>query len=74
MAAARAQIAANGGFADAYADFVQKTMAVMQQHAASGGVTTAQDLAEAVCRAATDPDCPMILPADADAIAWFKDC
>jgi len=69
---ARAQIAANGGFPDAYADFVQHTMADMQQHAASGEVTTAKDVAEAVFRAATDPDCPMILPAGADAVAWSQ--
>jgi NAD(P)-dependent dehydrogenase (short-subunit alcohol dehydrogenase family) len=69
---ARAQIAANGGFPDAYAGFVQQTMAAMQQHAASGQVTTARDVAEAVFRAATDPDCPMILPAGADAIAWSE--
>ncbi len=31
-----------------------------------------QDVARAVFRAATDPDCPMILPAGADAIAWSK--
>jgi NAD(P)-dependent dehydrogenase (short-subunit alcohol dehydrogenase family) len=69
---ARAQIAASGGFPEAYAGFVQETMAGMQQHAASGEVTTAQDVAEAVFRAATDPDCPMILPAGADAIAWSQ--
>ncbi len=69
---ARAQIAASGGFPDAYADFAQQTMSAMQQHAASGEVTTAQDVAEAVFRAATDPDCPMILPAGADANAWSQ--
>ncbi len=69
---ARAQIAASGGFPDAYAGFVQQTMAGMQHRAASGEVTTAQDVAEAVFRAATDPDCPMILPAGADAIAWSE--
>ncbi|WP_428390851.1 SDR family oxidoreductase [Lichenicoccus sp.] len=69
---ARARVAANGGFPDAYAGFVEQTMAAMQQHAASGAVTTAQDVAEAVFRAATDPDCPMILPAGADAIAWSE--
>ena len=62
----------NGGFPKAYAGFVQQTMAAMQQHAASDEVTTAQDVAQAVFRAATDPDCPMILPAGADAIAWSK--
>ena len=69
---ARAQIAANGGFPDAYAGFVEQTMAGMQRHAAGGEVTTPQDVAAAVFRAATDPDCPTILPAGADAIAWSK--
>ena len=69
---ARAQIAAGGGFHDAYADFVQQTMARMQKHAANGEVTTPQDVAQAIFRAATDPDCPMILPAGADAIAWSE--
>jgi NAD(P)-dependent dehydrogenase (short-subunit alcohol dehydrogenase family) len=69
---ARAQIAASGGFPEAYAGFVQQTMTGMQQHAASGEVTTAHDVAEAVFRAATDPDCPIILPAGVDAIAWSQ--
>jgi NAD(P)-dependent dehydrogenase (short-subunit alcohol dehydrogenase family) len=69
---ARAQIAASGGFHEAYADFAQRTMAEMQRHAANGEVTTAQDVAQAIFRAATDPDCPMILPAGADAIAWSE--
>ncbi|PZO76667.1 MAG: short-chain dehydrogenase/reductase [Mesorhizobium amorphae] len=69
---ARAQIAAHGGFPDAYANFAQKTIAAMQQ-AAGGPVTTAGDVAEAVFRAATDPDCPTIVPAGADAIAWDEE-
>jgi NAD(P)-dependent dehydrogenase (short-subunit alcohol dehydrogenase family) len=69
---ARAQIAANGGFPDAYANCVQQMMAEMEQRAASGEMTTTQDVAEAIFRAATDPDCPMILPAGADAIAWSE--
>ena len=69
---ARARMASKGGFPETYAEFVQKTMAAMQQHSGSGEVTTAQDVAEAVFRAATDPDCPMILPAGADAIAWSE--
>ena len=71
-ATARAQIAANGGFPDAYAEFVQQTMESMRNHATSGEVTTARDVAKAVYRAATDPDCPMHLPAGADAIAWSE--
>lgn len=69
---ARAQIAAHGGFPDAYAGFAQQTMAAMQERAGSGEVTTSQDVAKAVFRAATDPGCPMILPAGADAIAWSE--
>lgn len=65
---ARALIGRNGGFPEAYGDFVGRTMEAMQQHAA-GPVTTAEDVAEAVLRAATDPDCPMMLPAGADAKA-----
>ena len=69
---ARARIAASGGFPEAYADFARQTMASMQQHAANGEMTTAQDVAVAIFRAATDPGCPMILPAGADAIAWSE--
>ena len=69
---ARARIEANGGFPDAYAGFAQRTMAAMQQRAGSGEVTTARDVAAAVFRAATDPDCPMVLPAGAVAIAWSE--
>ena len=65
---ARALIGQNGGFPEAYGAFVATTMEAMQQHAA-GPVTTAEDVAEAVLRAATDPDCPMMLPAGADAKA-----
>lgn len=70
---ARASIAANGGFAAPYSGFIERTVAAMQ-HASTGKVTTAHDVAEAVFRAATDPDCPMILPAGADAIAWAGGC
>ena len=59
----RARIMAEGGFPDAYADFAKRTMAAMQQHSAGGAVTKAEDVAKAIFRAATDPDCPMILPA-----------
>ncbi len=68
---ARAQIMARGGFHEAYAAFTNETLSRMQE-AASGPVTTAEDVAEAVLRAATDPGCPVILPAGADAKAWFE--
>lgn len=50
------QIAASGGFPEAYAGFVEQTMAGMRERAATGELTTAQDVAEAVFRAAIDPD------------------
>ncbi|MEN7538573.1 SDR family oxidoreductase [Aurantiacibacter flavus] len=68
---AQEQIARGGWFPQAYQDFADQTMAAMQA-AGSGDVTTARDVAEAVFRAATDPDCPMALPAGADAIAWAR--
>lgn len=68
-ASAQAQIAKGGWFPKSYQDFADQTMAAL--HAAgSGEVTTGRDVAEAIFRAATDPDCPMVIPAGADAIAW----
>jgi NAD(P)-dependent dehydrogenase (short-subunit alcohol dehydrogenase family) len=68
-ATAQEQIAAAGGFPEAYAPFAGETLAMMQS-AGQGPVTTARDVAEAVYRAATDADCPLVLPAGADALAW----
>lgn len=68
---ARERIAEGGGFPEAYAEIAQRTMADIQSDAA-GQVTEAQDVAQAVFRAATDPDCPMLLPAGADAVAWSE--
>ena len=69
----RAKIMAEGGIPDAYADFAKRTMAAMQQHSTGNAVTMTEDVAKAVFRAATDPDCPIILPAGADAIALYGD-
>ncbi|MGF7151100.1 NAD(P)-dependent dehydrogenase (short-subunit alcohol dehydrogenase family) [Sphingomonas zeicaulis] len=66
---ARKRIAEGGFFPAPYEGFAARTMEMMET-AMSGDITTAQDVAEAVFRAATDPDCPMVLPAGADAIAW----
>jgi short-subunit dehydrogenase len=55
-----------GGVPDGYGELVQRVMAGMQQ---GGPVTRSSDVAEAVWRAATDPACPMRLPAGADAVA-----
>ena len=54
------------GFPDAYADMAGRVFAGMQD---GGPVTRSSDVAEAVWRAATDPACPMRLPAGADAVA-----
>ncbi|MGF6963271.1 NAD(P)-dependent dehydrogenase (short-subunit alcohol dehydrogenase family) [Paraburkholderia sp. WC7.3g] len=53
---------------EAYADLVKDVFARMLD--ASAPTTRAQDVAEAVWRAATDPSAPMRLPAGADAQAW----
>jgi NAD(P)-dependent dehydrogenase (short-subunit alcohol dehydrogenase family) len=61
------RIQGTGGFPDAYAEFTRGVVAQLQQP--SGPVTRPSDVAEAVWRAATDPSCPMRLPAGADAVA-----
>lgn len=53
----------------AYAELVKNFFAGFAE---PGPVTYAKDVAEAVWRAATDPDCPMRLPAGADAVEWAK--
>lgn len=66
---ARSQIMGSGGFPQPYAAFAQAVMTTLMA-ATDEPLTTARDVAEAVYRAATDPDCPMMLPAGPDAIAW----
>lgn len=56
-----------GGFPEAYAEYTQAVVANLQHP--QGPVTRSSDVAEAVWRAATDPSCPMKLPAGADAVA-----
>ena len=51
-----------------YAEFATRTLVAMQA-AGDGPVTTSRDVAEAVYRSATDPTCPMMLPAGPDAVA-----
>lgn len=55
------------GFPEPYAQLVQSVFAGWQDD--TSPVTRAADVAEAVWRAATDPACPMHLPAGADAVA-----
>ena len=63
---ARAQM--HGLDHEAYADLVKNVFARLQD--TSSPITRAQDVAEAVWRAATDPSSPMHIPAGADAEAW----
>ena len=51
---------------EAYAGLAAQMFA---RFGADGPITTSRDVAEAVWRAATDPACPMRLPAGADAVA-----
>lgn len=60
------------GLEDAdYAELVQQTIARITDE--TGPVTYATDVADAVWRAATDPDAPMRLPAGADAVEWARE-
>ncbi|EUC20795.1 SDR family oxidoreductase [Paraburkholderia hospita] len=52
---------------EAYTDFMQRVFAALQD--TNTPVTHAQDVAEAVWRAVTDPAAPMRIPAGADAVA-----
>jgi NAD(P)-dependent dehydrogenase (short-subunit alcohol dehydrogenase family) len=63
---ARARI--HGFDHEAYADLAKNLLATVTD--ASSPVTRAQDVAEAVWRAATDPSSPMHIPAGIDAEAW----
>jgi len=57
----------DGTIPEPYAELAQNVFAGWAQ---SSEVTHSQDVAEAVWRAATDPSCPMRLPAGADAVKW----
>ena len=56
---------------EAYAGLVKQVVAQLED--TSSPITHAQDVAEAVWRAATDPSSPMRIPAGADAEAWAAD-
>jgi NAD(P)-dependent dehydrogenase (short-subunit alcohol dehydrogenase family) len=64
---AMSKIQGRGGFPEPYADYAQGIISQMQQQ--NRPITQSSDVAEAVWRAATDPSCPMRLPAGADAVA-----
>lgn len=54
-----------------YGDFMRDAIARMQ--AMTGPGTRAQDVAQAVWRAANDASAPMRIPAGADAVAWAQE-
>ena len=60
-----------GAIPDDYRDMVQAVFSGMREPGRP--LTQAQDVAEAVWRAATDPSCPVRLPAGADAQIWAKE-
>jgi len=64
---ARARMQGAGGFPDAYAALAQSVFAGWAQDTSEP--THMTDVVEAVWRAATDPSCPMRIPAGADAVA-----
>jgi NAD(P)-dependent dehydrogenase (short-subunit alcohol dehydrogenase family) len=51
-----------------YGEFMQQALGRMRESTGPG--TRAQDVAEAVWRAATEPSAPMHIPAGADAVQW----
>jgi NAD(P)-dependent dehydrogenase (short-subunit alcohol dehydrogenase family) len=63
------QVENGGWFPPVYRDFADQTVAAFQA-AGLADVTTARDVAEAVFHAASNPDCPMVIPAGVDALAW----
>jgi NAD(P)-dependent dehydrogenase (short-subunit alcohol dehydrogenase family) len=65
------RIEREGGFPPAYADQVEQAF---RHHSALSPdqATHPRDVAEAVWRAATDPDCPREIPAGTDAVAWAE--
>lgn len=59
---------AASGFPEPYAELVQSIFAQWAEQPADQ-ITRAVDVAEAIWRSATDPSCPMRLPAGTDAVA-----
>jgi NADP-dependent 3-hydroxy acid dehydrogenase YdfG len=55
---------------DAYSPFVYDYLKGLRS---ASEVTKAQDVAQAVWRAVTEPDAPMRIPAGADAETWFRE-
>lgn len=65
---ARAKMAEAGGIPEAYRQQVERIFATHAE-AANNEVTEPRDVVAAIWRAVTEPDCPLRLPAGADAVA-----
>lgn len=65
---ARAKMAEAGGIPEAYRPLAERVFAAHAQ-AANREVTEPRDVVAAIWRAVTEPDCPLRLPAGADAVA-----
>ncbi|MCJ7996389.1 SDR family oxidoreductase [Rhizobium cremeum] len=65
---ARSRIQQQGGFPEAYGSVVKSVFAKWEEQA-DAEITHADDVAQAIWRAATDPSSPMRIPAGADAVA-----
>jgi len=63
--------ARRGEFPEAYAALAQSIFARWQ--ASTETLTSSRDVAEAVWRAVNDPECPIRLPAGADAVKWAQE-
>ncbi|MTH80168.1 SDR family oxidoreductase [Paracoccus aestuariivivens] len=65
------RLGTTGGFSEPYAPMAEAMLEGLRTFAPQE-VTSTSDVAEAVYRAATDPDCPVVLPAGPDAIACAR--
>jgi len=65
---ARARMAQTAGIPEAYRPVAERVFAAHAE-AANSKVTEARDVVAAIWRAVTEPDCPLHLPAGADAVA-----
>lgn len=69
---ARSQIASSGEPPAEYKPILQQVMGAFQKEIDTQELTKPEDVVQAIWRAATDPDCPVRLPAGADAIALSR--
>jgi NAD(P)-dependent dehydrogenase (short-subunit alcohol dehydrogenase family) len=65
---ARSLVKKEGGFPEAYSGLLEQVYTNFEQETPDM-LTQSNDVAKAIWRAATDPSCPVRLPAGADAVA-----